>query len=161
LLKALPEILGQNERLHIAIAGGGETELLNEFRRCGPQVEVLGWVPFGEMQALYAASDLTLVPSIWHENSPVVIYQSLQVGTPAAASAIGGSPELIAPGETGYLYAPRDPLGLADSVRQHFSRSPHERRVMRQRCAEVALTRWSIERHINQHLALYHKVMSC
>lgn len=161
LLKALPEILGQNERLRIVIAGGGETELLNEFRRCGPRVEVLGWVPFGEMQALYAASDLTLVPSIWHENSPVVIYQSLQVGTPVAASTIGGSPELIELDQTGYLYAPHDPNELANSVRQHFSRPAHERRIMRQRCAEVALTRWSIEQHIDQHLTLYQELMGC
>jgi len=63
-------------------------------------VRMLGKVPFYEMGTLYSAADLTLVPSVWYDNSPTVIYESLLGGTPVLGSAIGGIPELIREGET-------------------------------------------------------------
>jgi glycosyltransferase involved in cell wall biosynthesis len=120
----------------------------------------LGWVPFGEMQALYAASDLTLAPSIWHENSPVVILHSHQVGTPVVASNIGGIPELVIADKTGYLFSPGDPAALAQQVARHFAQTPHARRAMRRACVESSRSQWSFEQHIDQHLAVYRQVMA-
>ncbi len=158
LLKAIPTLLAQDDRLQIVVAGGGEPALLEEFRQIDPRVTLLGWVPFGEMQALYAASDLTVSPSIWHENSPVVILQSHQVGTPVVASNIGGVPELVAADVTGYLFSPGDPAALAQQVARHFARTPHERRAMRRACAESARSQWSLDQHLDQHLSIYRRV---
>jgi len=158
LLKAIPLLLSQDPQLHVVVAGGGEAALLEEFRNIDPRVTLLGWVPFGEMQALYAASDLTLSPSIWHENSSVVILQSHQVGTPVVASRIGGNPELVAADQTGYLFTPGDPAALAQQVARHFAKAPHERRAMRRSCVESVRTQWSLDQHLDQHLAIYHQV---
>jgi glycosyltransferase involved in cell wall biosynthesis len=159
LAKAIPLMLSQDPHLHVVIAGGGEPALLDEFRTIDPRVTVLGWVPFGEMLALYAASDLTLSPSIWHENSSVVILQSHQMGTPVAASRIGGNPELVAADETGYLFAPGDPEALAQQVARHFAKAPHERRAMRRACVESVRAQWSLEQHLDQHVAIYQQVI--
>ena len=157
LLRAIPQLLSQDPQLHLAVAGGGEPALLEEFRHIDPRVTLLGWVPFGEMLALYAASDLTLAPSIWHENSSVVILQSQQVGTPVVASHIGGNPELVAD-NTGYLFTPGDPQALVQQVAHHFEKTPGERRAMRRACAELIRSRWSMEQHLDQHLAIYSEV---
>ena len=158
LLEAIPALLAQDDRLQIAIAGGGEPALLEEFRRIDPRVNFLGWVPFGEMQALYAASDLTLAPSIWHENSPVVILHSHQVGTPVVASNIGGIPELVIADKTGYLFSPGDPAALAHQVARHFAKTPYERRAMRRACVESSRSQWSLDQHLDRHLTIYRQV---
>jgi glycosyltransferase involved in cell wall biosynthesis len=158
LLAAIPQLLSQDPQLQVVVAGGGEAALLEEFRTIDPRVSLLGWVPFGEMQAVYAASDLTLSPSIWHENSPVVILQSHQVGTPVVASNIGGVPELVEVDRTGYLFTPGDPTALARQVARHFAKAPHERRAMRRACVESARSHWSLDQHLDQHLAIYQQV---
>ncbi len=158
LLRALPSLLCQDAQLHVVVAGGGEPVLLDEFRQIDPRVTVLGWVPFGEMLALYAASALTIAPSIWHENSSVVILQSQQAGTPVVASRIGGNPELVDVDRTGYLFTPGDAEGVAQQVAQHFAKTPQARRVMRQACVAKVRVGWSLEQHLDQHLAIYQEV---
>jgi glycosyltransferase involved in cell wall biosynthesis len=51
-------------------------------------------------------SDLLLTPSLWFENSPLVVYQALHLGLPVMASRMGGLPELIEDDRNGALVPP-------------------------------------------------------
>lgn len=158
VLRAIPGLLEAIPNLQFVIAGSGEPEYFQQFARYAPQVRVLGKVPFGEMRALFAAADLSLMASIWPENSPVVIYENFQVGTPMLGSAIGGVPELIDEGRTGYLFPPNDHDTLVAKAAQHFARPPHERRRMRQACIETARANLTLERHLDCTQAVYAEV---
>lgn len=61
---------------------------------------------------LYAAVDLFLLPTT-EDNLPNTVAESAAAGTPAAAFAVGGLPEMIRDGETGLLAAPFDVAALA------------------------------------------------
>lgn len=159
LLEAIPLMLRHVERLRIVVAGHTGGQILALFKRYAPAVQVLGWVPFDEIRTLFAAADLTLVPSVWHENSPVVIFESFQVGTPVVGSAFGGIPELIHDGETGYLFPLGDAAALAERVILHFARPAHERRRMRQHCLAEIRTRLTLERHIESTLQIYREIL--
>jgi glycosyltransferase involved in cell wall biosynthesis len=65
----------------------------------------------GVEQAMREAKAL-VVPSIWHEVSPLVIYQAMTLGTPVIGSDVGGIPDLLGDGR-GTLVAPRDIADLA------------------------------------------------
>jgi glycosyltransferase involved in cell wall biosynthesis len=54
------------------------------------------------------------------ENSPMTIYESYAVGLPVIGSDVGGIPELIDPGETGFLFEPKDADGLAAAIQRLF-----------------------------------------
>jgi glycosyltransferase involved in cell wall biosynthesis len=58
---------------------------------------------------------LVVVPSIWNEPSPYVIYQSLAMGKPIVGSRVGGIPDLITP-ETGILAEPGNVDDLAEKI---------------------------------------------
>ncbi|MDZ4229887.1 MAG: glycosyltransferase, partial [Candidatus Veblenbacteria bacterium] len=73
-----------------------------------PRFQVHDLSSQGEIDALYQASHLTLVPSLCYENSPTTITKSLSAGTPVLAVNLGGIPELVIEGVTGWLYAPGD-----------------------------------------------------
>lgn len=59
-----------------------------------------------EVDRYLSQSHLTVMPSLCYENSPTVIAQSLAAGTPVLGSRLGGIPELIEEGKTGWLFEP-------------------------------------------------------
>lgn len=155
VIEALPMLARHVERLRLLIAGTGEERYRAALLRHSPAVQLLGRVPFQEMRSLYASSDLTLMPSTCYENAPMVISESLMAGTPVLGSAMGGIPEMIEEGATGYLFPPGDPLCLAEGVIQHFARSARERRAMRQRCAKYALAHMTLDRYLDRLQQVY------
>jgi glycosyltransferase involved in cell wall biosynthesis len=56
----------------------------------------------------YDSVDVTVVPSLWHEPLARVIFESFAHGVPVLASSRGGSPELVVPGRTGWLFDPSE-----------------------------------------------------
>jgi len=57
-----------------------------------------------------------VVPSIWPEPFPLAALEANLLGTPVVASNIGGLPELIIDGTTGFLAKPSSPQDLADKI---------------------------------------------
>lgn len=160
VLAAIPRILMGVENARVVIAGGGEERLLERFRSYGPPVVMLGSVGFADMRALFAAADLSIVASVWHENSPLVIYENYQMGTPVAGSRFGGTVELIDEDRTGYLYPVGDAAALAAQVARHFRKAPWERRQMRRSCVQAARTRLSLSAHVAAHLRIYEEAQA-
>lgn len=160
VLRAIPGLLAAIPNLQFVIAGPGEPEYFQEYVRYAPAVRVLGKVPFAEMCALFAAADLSLIASVWPENSPMTIYENFLVGTPMLASAVGGIPEMIDDGRTGYIFPPNDDKTLVAQAVRHFQRPPHERRQMRQACITTARRRWDIQGHLDTTEAIYAEVQA-
>ncbi len=61
------------------------------------------------------AADALLLPSII-EGVPAVLLEAFWCGTPVVASSVGGIPEVVIHGETGWLVDPQDELAFADRV---------------------------------------------
>jgi glycosyltransferase involved in cell wall biosynthesis len=57
--------------------------------------------------------DILVVPSIWHENSPLTIHEAFMAGVPVITSNIGGMAELVQDGVNGLLFEVGDSKGLA------------------------------------------------
>jgi len=160
LAKALPLLERYVERLRLWVAGAGDETCMNELRRFVPtSVRLVGKLQFYELKALYAAAGLTIVPSIWYDNSPMVIYESFLAGTPVLGANIGGIPELIQEGDTGYLFIPGDAVDLAEKAILHFARPASERQAMRQACIRWAKENFNLERHVDGLLEIYHEVL--
>lgn len=68
-------------------------------------------------------ADALIVPSIWYENSPVVIQEAYALGVPVIASRIGALIEKVHEGETGRLFTVNDSADLARVV-QEISAQP-------------------------------------
>jgi len=66
--------------------------------------------------AIYDRFDLLVVPSLWPENSPLVIHEAFMAGVPVVAARTGGIQELIADGVNGVLYDSPSPAALADAL---------------------------------------------
>lgn len=64
----------------------------------------------------FAQIDVLVVPSLWNENSPLVVHEAFLTGTPVIASRMGGIPELVRDGENGLLVPPGDERALGEAL---------------------------------------------
>lgn len=71
----------------------------------------------------YASIDVLVVPSLWPENSPLVIHEAFMHGAAVVAARMGGIPELITDGVNGFLYEPFRTDDLRDRL-QRFVDDP-------------------------------------
>lgn len=83
------------------------------------RIEFGGQIPPEELGQAFAKADYLLLPSLWHENSPLIILDALQSKTPVIASDIGGVSGLIEDGVNGLLF----PMGDAGSLQEVLQRA--------------------------------------
>ncbi len=81
--------------------------------RAGTRVSLHGPYTGDELPGLMADVDWVVVPSIWWENSPVVIQEAFRAGRPVIAADIGGMAEKVRHGIDGLNFRARDPAALA------------------------------------------------
>ena len=101
----------------LRIAGSGDLEYVRSLRdraRDWP-IDLVGKVA---PAAFYESIDITVVPSLWHEPLARVIFESFAHGVPVLASCRGGSPELVVPGKTGWLFDPAEEGALERMIGQ-------------------------------------------
>ena len=60
--------------------------------------------------------DWVIVPSIWWENSPMVIQEAFANGKPVICAGIGGMAEKVRDGVDGLHFEVRNPLDLAETM---------------------------------------------
>lgn len=76
----------------------------------------LGSLPGEAVRQEMSRTAALVVPSICYENFPRTIVEAFACGTPVIASRIGALAELVRDGETGLLFEPGNPRGLADKM---------------------------------------------
>jgi GT2 family glycosyltransferase/glycosyltransferase involved in cell wall biosynthesis len=76
-----------------------------------------GSIEHARIPAALAAMDVLLVPSVWPENSPLVIQEAFAAGVPVIASRIGGIPELVEHNRNGLLFESGNLTDLRESLR--------------------------------------------
>ena len=95
------ETLINAKNLNFVFAGSGELE--DEINACS-NIENVGFKSGKELEDLIRKATCSVYPSVWYENCPFSVMESIMYGTPVVGSKIGGIPELIDDGKTGFLF---------------------------------------------------------
>jgi glycosyltransferase involved in cell wall biosynthesis len=72
-----------------------------------------GRYPAGEAERILAELDVVVLPSLWPENRPLVLFEAWRAGLAVVASRIGGLAECVRHRENGLLFEPGDAADLA------------------------------------------------
>jgi glycosyltransferase involved in cell wall biosynthesis len=83
-----------------------------------PGIELCGSYNYEEMPRIFSEIDMLIVPSIWWENSPLVIIGALAHNVPAIVSDLGGLTEIIRDGENGLVFEVGNVEGLTELLRK-------------------------------------------
>lgn len=127
------------------------------FARVKDVVALMGSYQAGDVIALMQSCDWIVVPSIWWENSPLVMQEARIAGRPLISSNIGGMAEKINPG-VDRAFAARSPGGLAQVIGEivRSSNQPNAARL-----TKLAEARAQAEdRHSADHHAVYRNAVN-
>ena len=162
LVEALPLIQSRRPvTLTIVGEGAWEGRIRAVSLRCGVEESVVfaGRISDAELRRRYAECDLFVLPAVVDrkgdtEGLGVVLLEALRFGRPVIASAVGGIPDVVVHGETGWLVPPRDPEALARTVLDAAS-DPDRARVVGSRGRGHAAARFSLDRIVGDLEACY------
>jgi len=155
LVDAIPSVLQRFPDARFEFVGSG-SELESLQARAGAQ-GVSHAVAFRghceDVSARLSANDMFVLPSR-SEAFPNAVLEAMASGMPIVASRVGGIPELIEDGHTGFLVAAGDPHMLADRVCRFMANPPFAARLGENARAD-AQARFSFERMVGAFERIY------
>jgi glycosyltransferase involved in cell wall biosynthesis len=122
LLRAAELAVAGNERLHFLIVGEGEQR--QRYERQAKEAGIASHVTFTGIvkdpmgEGAFAAADIACQMSRWEEAFGLVVAEAMALGKPVVATRVGGIPEVVVEGETGFLVERRDARAMADRILQ-------------------------------------------
>lgn len=145
LLRALSQILAKGRGCQLVLAGDGEmrSHLEASIRELALEqhVQITGWVSGSRVREEILEARALVMPS-FQEGLPVAIMEAMALRRPVISTYIAGIPELVIPGETGWLVPAGSVDELAAAMEDCLS-TPADRL---ERMASAACSR-AVERH--------------
>jgi len=120
IIKAIPEIIAENKKVHLLFLGKGTEE--KELRKIAEELGVENYVTFGgflsikQLAKAYKEAYVTVYPSIFFDPLPRTPTESFMQDTPVIGTNRGGCEELIKNGYNGLIISPDNSKELARSI---------------------------------------------
>lgn len=149
----------------LVIAGEGpERESIEERLSSDPlggSVELVGFKTGAELESYVERASLAIASSRCRENMPFSIIEAFAAGTPVIGTRIGGIPELVSEGETGFLAEPGDAASLAAAILRGvlLCGDAGAYRAMRDRCRAYVLENCDQGGYMDELVSLYRNLI--
>lgn len=142
-------IIGKNENKPYVVALSKQIETLGLKAR----VRIMGAIPQSELAFWMANSSVLVLPSL-SEGLGRVIIEAMASGTPVIGTHVGGIPDMIEDGVTGFLVPPGDETSLAEKIRWVLEQ-PAETQTMGKRARIAAEQFFSTETYVEGYRNLF------
>ena len=161
LIHAMPTILQSWPKARAVLLGRDEEGEELRLRRLAKELRVVESVEFSDWtvnpQPQYRAATVVVLPSR-SEGFGRTLVEAALTGRPVVASRVGGIPEVVLDGETGFLVSPDDPVLLADRILSLLGN-----RSLRLRMGAAgrrhALASFTIQEHARGVMAIYAEIL--
>ncbi|MGR3661860.1 MAG: glycosyltransferase family 4 protein [Paracoccaceae bacterium] len=157
-LKGLPTLIEAVAKTgqRLVIAGEGDWRGAMQERIWDlPNVEYAGFQSGAKLQHLIRRAKAVVVPSEWYENCPMSVLEAMAQGRPVVDARIGGIPELVTDGKTGFLF---EPGNVDDLVRALNAIDSADQAALSSFARRDAEKRFSARHYLTALLRHYHSV---
>jgi glycosyltransferase involved in cell wall biosynthesis len=165
LVQAFLRIAGEMPVWRLIIAGDGpERDSIERRIASSPhrdRVQLVGHLGSADVQEYAERASLAIASSRWRENMPYSIIESFAAGTPVIGTTIGGIPELVSEGETGFTCEPDDALSLSKAVLRGIDvcQDIDASRAMQRNCRSYVLEHCDQGRYMDALVTMYEKLI--
>jgi glycosyltransferase involved in cell wall biosynthesis len=160
LLEAMPEVLRRWPKAQLLVIGRGELEVALkeqvEQLSIGANVHFLGMRQ--DVPRLLSLLDVFILPSL-SEGLSLALLEAMASGKPVVATRVGGNPELIDHGKTGFLVRPENARDLTANLLKLLS-DPGMMQQFGRQAAERVRQHFSMEQMVDLYRDLYIRSLS-
>ncbi len=150
-LRHIPELM-----LKIAGRGPDEERLRSYVRtHAMAQVEFLGFQSTERLGILRQHAEAVILPTMSYENASGALLEAMAQGVPCLATRIGGNPELVEDGQSGFLVRSQDVQDWIRVIRRFLALSPEAKGKMGAYGRERVLERHRWETHLAKLQSCY------
>ncbi len=150
LIEAIALLAARGVYCQLVLAGDGPTrpelEALIARYALGDRIRITGWISGSQVREELLASR-ALVLASFAEGLPVVIMEAMALGRPVLSTYVAGIPELVVPGETGWLVPAGSVPELSRAMAECLAASPAKLRLMGEAALRRVACRHAIERN--------------
>ena len=111
-----------------------------------------------DLRPLLHQASLLVLSSVF-EALPNVVLEAMAAGLPVVATRVGGLPEVVTPGQTGWLVPPRDIPALAAALGQLLA-APEIRRAFGLAARQAVLEKFSMDAMMRRHVEVFQDLLS-
>lgn len=157
-VKTLLEAFKDMKQCKLKVVGTGPKEdELKEYAKSNGMhnVEFLGYKRGEELTDLVSNAYFVVVPSEWYENNPMTIIEAYSVGTPVIGAKIGGIPEIVVDGKTGYQFESGNVKTLSEKLLKADGLTDEEYRAISGNSIKFANDNLSKECYWNKLICFY------
>ena len=102
LIKAF-NILETEKEVRLLIVGSSKSgekyidtytkKVLDEIDKSNKKITFTGYIPYEQLNRIYAVADIAILPSMWEDPAPLTVFESMSMGLPIITTNSGGIPE--------------------------------------------------------------------
>jgi len=159
-VKAIPLILKKQDDLEFFLGGYGPlyNVIKNELRhnKLSQKVELTGWIPHDKVADYLNELKLLVLPS-YSEGLPTIILEAMACGTPVLATPVGGVPDVIKDGDTGFIMENNSPECIAENVIRALN-SPNLDEIVRNAC-NIIKEKYTYEAAVERYREILNKIL--
>lgn len=151
LAEAVALLIPEYPSMRVLLAGKTRGRAYKELKDRLREMDLEGYFLFlgfrRDIEVVLGASHILVGPSLEGEGLPGVFREALACERPVVASSVAGAPEIILPGDTGFLVPPGDVGGLAEAI-SSVLKDEDLRREMGRRGRELVENKFSQESRV-------------
>jgi colanic acid/amylovoran biosynthesis glycosyltransferase len=159
LIEAAARLAARNVAFDLVLAGDGamrgELEALIRHHGLEQRVRITGWISSADVRREILASRAMVLPS-FAEGLPVVIMEAMALQRPVLSTYVAGIPELVRPGETGWLFPAGSVDELAQAMEDCLATPAHALQKMGEAAQKRVIARHSIDAEAAKLGKLFH-----
>jgi len=161
MVKAMPEILAEFPKARLVIAGEGprrqKIEALTDKLGISDRVTLTGYRD--DIQRVIKAFDIAVMASYASEGIPQFALQAMTARKPVVGTEIGGIPEVVIDGVTGFVVPPRDSAAIAGAVKR-LAHDPELSARMGLAGRDMVMDRFTFDRMLDRLERIYKRILS-
>ncbi len=158
-VETLLNAFAKHPELQLKVVGTGPKE--DELKQKGcANIEFLGYKNGDELFNLVRNAKFVCVPSEWYENNPMTIVEAYSMGVPVIGASIGGIPEIIEDGHTGYLFESGNVDSLDITIQKSEALKFEEYSKLKYAAQAFAERNFNKERHYENLIKFYEGIIS-
>jgi glycosyltransferase involved in cell wall biosynthesis len=159
LIEAASRLTNKGIAFELVLAGDGpmreEIEILIREHGLGQRVRITGWISSDQVRCEMLHSRALVLPT-FAEGLPVVIMEAMALCRPVLTTYVAGIPELVRPGENGWLFPAGSIEDLTEAMEECLSLDPSDLQRLGDAGRRRVLARHSVATEVAKLAELFH-----